>query len=68
MLKMVTNSMIIFIFKSQYRNCITYHNNPALKLNNPATSAKACWYVLKNFYNGEKIPVIPPLLINNKLV
>ena len=37
-----------------------YHNNLALKLNNPATIAKTCWSILKTFYNGKKIPVIPP--------
>ena len=41
-----------------------YYNNLALKLNNP----KTYWSILKTFYNGKKIPVIPPLLINNKLV
>ena len=45
-----------------------YYNNVALKLNNHKTSAKTYWSILKTFYNGKKIPVIPPLLINNKLV
>ena len=45
-----------------------YYNNIALNLNNPKTSAKTYWSILKIFYNGKKIPVIPPLLINNKLV
>ena len=45
-----------------------YYNNIALKLNNSKTSAKTYWSILKTFYNGKKIPVIPPLLINNKLV
>ena len=36
--------------------------------NNPATSAKTYWSILKTFDNGKEIPVIPPLLINNKLV
>ena len=40
----------------------------ALQLNNPKTSAKTYWSILKTFYNGKKIPVIPPLLINNKHV
>ena len=45
-----------------------YYSNIALKLNNPKTIiAKRCWSILKTFYNGKKIPVIPPLLINNKL-
>ena len=45
-----------------------YHNFLASKLNNPKTSAKAYWSILKPFYNGKKIPVIPPLLINNESI
>ena len=45
-----------------------YYNDIALKLNNPKTSAKTYWSILKTFYNGKKISVIPPLLINHKLV
>ena len=39
-----------------------YHNFLASKLNNLKTTAKAYWSILKSFYNGKKIPVIPPLL------
>ena len=45
-----------------------YHNIIALKLNNPKTSAKAYWSVLKTFYNGKEIPVIAPLLIYNDII
>ena len=45
-----------------------YYNNIALKLSNPKRGAKTYWSILKTFYNGKKIPVIPPLLVNNKLV
>ena len=45
-----------------------YYSNIALKLNNPKTSAKTYWSILKTFYNDKKIPFIPPLLIKNKLV
>ena len=45
-----------------------YYNIIASKLNNLKTSAKAYLSVLKTFYNGKKIPVIPPLLIYNKLI
>ena len=31
-------------------------------------SAKAYWYILKTLYNGQKIPLIPPILVNNKLI
>ena len=45
-----------------------YHNNIVSRLNNPATSAKTYWSILKTFYNGRKFLVISPLLINNYLV
>ena len=47
--------------------CESY-NKLALRLNNPATRAKTYWLILKTFYNGKKIPVIPLVLINNKLI
>ena len=30
--------------------------------------AKTYWSILKTFYNGKKIPLIPPLLVNDKFV
>ena len=44
-----------------------YHYHLALKLNNPSTSAKTYWSILKIFYNGKKVP-FPPLQIDNTLV
>ena len=38
------------------------------KLNDPHTSAKSYWSILKTLYNGKKIPLIPPILISNKLI
>ena len=38
------------------------------KLNDPHTSAKSYLSILKTLYNGNKIPLIPPILINNKLI
>ena len=35
------------------------------RLNDPNTSAKSYWTILKTFYNKRKIPLIPPLLVNN---
>ena len=43
-----------------------YHSKLAAKLVNPSTSAKTYWSILKTFVNGRKVPVIPPLLINNE--
>ena len=38
------------------------------KLNDPHTSAKSYWSILKTTHNGKKTPLIPPILINNKLI
>ena len=38
------------------------------KLNNPLLQAKTYWSILKTFYNDKKVPLIPPLLIDNKFV
>ena len=37
------------------------------KLNDPHTSAKSYWSILKTLYNGKKIPLIP-LILTNKLI
>ena len=40
----------------------------ALELNDPMTTTKTSWSILKTFYNGKKVTSIPPLLINDKLI
>ena len=45
-----------------------YYHDLSMKLNNPKTSAKTDWSILKSFYNDRKIPLIPSLLVNNKSV
>ena len=45
-----------------------YYRQLSDKLNDPETSAKAYWSILKTLYNGKKIPLIPPILVNNKLI
>ena len=45
-----------------------YHRQLSDKLNDPKTSAKAYWSILKTLYNGKKIPLIYPILVNNKLI
>ena len=45
-----------------------YYDNLAKKLNNPLLQAKTYWSILKTFYNDKKIPLIPPLLVDDKLV
>ena len=39
-----------------------------MKLSDLKASAKTYWSILKSFYNDSKIPLIPPLLVNNKFV
>ena len=45
-----------------------YHCQLSDKLTDPKTSAKAYWSILKTLYNGKKISLIPPILVNNKLI
>ena len=45
-----------------------YYLQLAKKLNDPQTNAKTYWNILKTFFNGRKIPIIPPILIEGKLV
>ena len=45
-----------------------YYENLAKKLNNPLLQAKTYWSILKTFYNENKIPLIPPLLVDNNFV
>ena len=45
-----------------------YYENLGKKLNNPLSQAKTYWSILKTFYNGKKIPLIPPLLVNDEFV
>ena len=45
-----------------------YYNNPSKKLNQPNNSAKTYWSILKSCYKGKRVPLIPPFLVNNKIV
>ena len=45
-----------------------YHRQFSDKLNDPKTSVKAYWSILKTLYSGKKITLIPLILVNNKLV
>ena len=45
-----------------------YYNRLSKKLNDPNTSTKTYWSILKTFYNGKKIPVIPPLFIEDTFI
>ena len=45
-----------------------YYENLAKNLNNPLLQAKTYCSILKTFYNEKKIPIFPPLLIDNNFV
>ena len=45
-----------------------YHQQFSDKLSDPETSAKAYWSISKTLCNGKKIPLIPLILVNNKLI
>ena len=45
-----------------------YYENLAKKLNNPLLQAKTYWSILKTFYNDKRIPLIPPLLIDDTFI
>ena len=47
--------------KEQYYDCLDR------KLNNPKSSRKSYWAIMKTFTNGKKIALIPLLLVNDKL-
>ena len=45
-----------------------YHHDINRKLNDPLTSSKTYRSIMKTFFNGKKLPVIPPLLFNRVFV
>ena len=46
----------------------SYYENLEKKLNGLAIQTKSYWTILKSFYDNKKIPLIPPLLINDIFV
>ena len=59
--------------RNEISNLITkskekYYQRINAKLNDPSLSNKTYWSILKTFYNSEKVPIIPPLIINNNFV
>ena len=45
-----------------------YYHHLSFKFNNPNTSTKTYWSIAKCFCNYRKVPLTPPLLVNNKIV
>ena len=59
--------------RNEISNLITkskekYYQRINVKLNDPSLSNKTYWSILKTFYNGKKVPIIPPLFIISKFV
>ena len=46
----------------------SYFENLGKKPNDPTLQSKTYWSILKGFCNNKRVPVIPPLLVNNKFV
>ena len=46
----------------------SYYENLGRMLNDPTLQSKTYWSILKGFYNGKRVPLIPPLLVNNKFL
>ena len=45
-----------------------YYDQLSKILNDPLTSSKIYWSILKTFYSGTKIPLIPPIIIDNRVI
>ena len=45
-----------------------YNRHLANYLTNPQSSTKTFWKNLKTFYNGNKVPLIPLITVNYKIV
>ena len=56
------------VFQLIEKSMDEYYYRLGKRLYNPSTSAKSYWNILKTFYNKRKIPLIPPLLVNNSFV
>ena len=42
-----------------------YYGQLSKKCNDPLTSCKAYWSILKTIYSGTKVPLILPIIIDN---
>ena len=45
-----------------------YYQDISRKLNDRLTSSKIYWSIMETFFNGKKVPVKPPLLLNGAFV
>ena len=45
-----------------------YYDQLSKKLSDPLTSSKTYWSILKTFYSCTKIPLIPPIILDNNVI
>ena len=60
-LQLISNSLTETIRSSKEK----FYCKLSTKLANPCTSSKTYWSILKTFANGKKVPIIPPILVND---
>ena len=63
-LQIISTGLSAMIIKSKNN----YHFQLSEKFKDPETSATTYWSILKTFYNGKRMPIIPPILVNNNLI
>ena len=44
-----------------------YNCHLANKLNDPTSPPETYWEILKTIHNGNKIPLVPPIIVSDKL-
>ena len=54
--------LTVYISNAIGSSKLKHHESLSNKLNDPKTAPKTYWAFLKTFANGNKIPLIPPLL------
>ena len=62
------NALTLDISNAISSSKLKYHERLANKLNDPKTAPKTYRAILKTFVKGSKIQLIPPLLVDKKLV
>ena len=61
------NALTLDISNVTSTSKLKYHEGFPNKPNDPKAAPKTYWAIWKTFVNGSKIPLIPPLLVDNKL-
>ena len=51
-----------------FRRKVKYQSHIALNLNDPMTNTKTSLSIFKTFCDGKKVPIIPPLVVNDESI